>query len=763
MILLGAALFVGCEERVVSPADVAVIELAPGVLSIPVGRSSRFEANLFDAQGNLLSGRSVQWSLEDGGVAALADDGTVIGTGVGQTRVVASAEGRQGTAVLRVTSNTVAAVEVAPADAMVEFGASREFTVVVRATDGTTLTDREPTWATGSEAVATVSGDGMLTGVGLGATTVVADVDGVSGEAHVAVVAPTLESLRVEPATLSVQVGQQQRVRAVGVKPDGSEVVGLPVAWRSVNPDVGTVDEDGLVTATGEGETRIEAGFGGVVGSAVLTATPVPAASIDVEPDAPTLLVRDTLRLSATVRGADGAVLDRAPAWSSSAAGTATVDDGGLVMGVDPGSAWIVAHLDGVRDSARVTVELRPVARVVVQPSEPTLRVGETVQLTARVLADDGTVYNRDVAWSSADPDVATVDATGVVTAGRAGSATIRARVDGVTGTAVVHVDPPPIVSLDVRPSSLELAPGETASLSAVGITAGGAEVSPGAVSWSSGNDAVASVSGTGGATVTAVAQGTTQITATAQGVSGSATVEVGPPPIVSLRVEPSSLQLRSGQQRTLSAIGTTAGGDEVTDLDVSWRSSNILVAPVNGNGRVSAILPGTATITAEAQGVEGKATVAVSALKGASSIEILGGGFSLAVGEARTVSARLREADGDIYSGSVSWTSTQGGVATVSSNGLVRAIAPGNTYVVAYHEQLRDSVQVTVSASLTASIAPHATLPAAELAAAAQRPDRPSIDRPNASSGGSPSSGTWARIRSSGPMTTRRMRSGNR
>lgn len=743
-----------------SPADVAVIELAPEVLSIPVGRSSRFEANLFDAQGNLLSGRSVQWSLEDGSVAALADDGTVIGTDIGQTRVIASAEGRQGTATLRVTSNTVATVEVVPADAAVEFGASREFSVVVRATDGTTLTDREPTWATGSEAIATVSEDGVVTGVGLGETTVVAEVDGVTGEAQVAIVAPALASLRVEPAALSVQVGQQQRVRAVGVKPDGSDVVGLPVAWRSANPDIGTVDAEGLVTATGEGETRIEAAFGGLVGSATLTATPIPAASIDVEPDAPTLLVRDTLRLSATVRGADGAVLDRVPAWSSSAPGSATVDAGGLVTGVDPGTAWIVAQLDGVRDSARVTVELRPVATVVVQPSESNIRVDETIQLSARVLADDGTVYHRDVAWSSADPDIATIDATGVVTGERTGTATIRARVDGVTGTAVVHVDPPPIVSLDVRPSSLELEPGETATLAAVGITAGGEEVSPGAVSWSSGDGAVATVSGAG--TVTAVAQGTTRVTASAQGVSGSATVEVGPPPIVSLRVEPPSVQLLSGQQRTLTAIGTTAGGDEVTDLDVDWRSSNILVAPVNGNGRVSAILPGTATITAEAQGVEGTATVSVSALTGATRIDIVGGGFSLAVGETRVVSARLRDADGDNFSGSISWTSTNGGVASVSSNGLVRAIAPGSEYIVANHEQLRDSVQVTVTASLTASATGSAAMPAADVALAAQRPGVP-IERPNASSGGSPSIGTWSRIRSSGPMTTSRIRSGNR
>ena len=616
--LAAAVLFLGCEERVVAPADVARVELDPEVLTLRVGGTSRFQASIFDGQGNALRGRDVAWSIEDGSVGAVAEDGTVIGTAIGQTRVIARSGGQQGTATLRVTSNTVASVEVVPAEAAVEFGSTRAFDVVVRATDGTTIPDREATWSTQASSVATVDADGTVTGVGIGATTISANVDGVVGEATVAIVAPTLTGLSVQPSAVALQVGQQRQLTAVGRKDDGTDVPGLPVAWRSLDPDVATVDEAGLVTAVGKGEARIEAGFGRFVGAATVTVSPIPAAGIDVQPDAPAILVNDTLRLTATVRAADGTVLDRTPNWSSTEPSVASVSSTGLVRGLASGFSYVVAELDGARDSALVRVALRPIAAVVVLPSEITLSVGGTGQLTAQVISDDGTQQTREITWSSANPNIATVDGSGVVTARAAGVAVIRATAGGVTGTAVVNVDPPPITSIDVRPSTVELEIGGSASLTAVGIA---------------------------------------------------------------------------------------ENGTEVTGLGVSWRSSNTAVATVNSSGTVSAVAAGTAQIIASAQGVEGSATVTVRGPAGATSISIEGGNFSLATGASRQLSAVLREADGDVFSGSISWSTKSAAIATVSSSGLVRAVAPGETYIVATHQQLRDSVRVTVTASPIVSL----------------------------------------------------------
>jgi DNA/RNA endonuclease G (NUC1) len=91
---------------------------------------------------------------------------------------------------------------------------------------------------------------------------------------------------------------------------------------------------------------------------------------------------------------------------------------------------------------------------------------------------------------------------------------------------------PPPAVvaTVEITPTNAELAPGATLSLSATARDAANGVIAGAALTWSSGNAAVASVSVNG--TVTAVAEGTTSITATAaSGASASAIITVVTPP----------------------------------------------------------------------------------------------------------------------------------------------------------------------------------------------------------------------------------------
>lgn len=784
--LRGLAVFVlalasGCQERVVSPADVANVQLEPEILTLRVGESSQFQANLFDGAGNALTGRDVAWSVENGDIATVAENGTVIATGIGETRVIARSGGQQGMASLRVTSNTVERVEVVPAEAAVEFGSSREFEVVVTATDGTDLPDRVPVWSTSSEGIATVNDAGMVTGVGLGTTTLLADVDGVVGEATVAIVAPSLEGLRIEPATATVQVRQQRQFVAVGLREGGGEVPRLPVAWRSLDPDIATIDANGLVTAVAEGRTTIEAAFGRFIASAELDVTPIPAASIDVQPDQPSILVNDTLRLTATVLAEDGSVLDRQPAWSSSDGSVASVSESGLVTGLDDGVTYVVAALDGARDSALVRVSPRPIARIDVLPDRATLTIGETLQFAAEVIADDGSLLDRTVTWATSDGNVASVSGTGLVTARAAGDVTISATAGDVTGTASIGVEPLPIVTIEIRPSSVQLEPGGTADLEAVGIRQNGEQVTGLNVTWRTANPAVATVSGSG--TVTAVAAGSTQVFAAAQGVEGSATVTVtdnrptsidigggnfslatgqtrqlsatlrnaggnevdgdiawstkqgsiasvtgaglvraeavgstwivashaslrdsvqvtvGPSPIVSIVVRPSSVELQPGQTADLTAAGRRANGQEVTGLAISWSSDGDAIATVNGSGRVTAHAAGTTTVRAGYGDLEGSASVTVVAPPSnePASIDIGGGDLTLEVGDERDLSATVRNAAGDPIDADVDWSSKNADVADVSGSGEVEAEGPGTTWIVASAGSARDSIQVTV------------------------------------------------------------------
>jgi uncharacterized protein YjdB len=269
-----------------------------------------------------------------------------------------------------------------------------------------------------------------------------------------------------------------------------------------------------------------------------LVPPPVPT-TVEVSPASVTLTaVGDTETFTAVVRAENGDQIPGATVtWSSSDESVATVA-AGLVTAAGPGEATITAKSGDASGDATVTVvtETDPVpAEVVVDPQEVTLtEVGETASLTATVLdADGGEIPGAEVAWSSSDEGVATVDEDGVVTAVGDGAATITATSGDASGGAVVTVEtesaPGPAVVVD--PAEVTLAEvGETATLPATVLDEAGEEIPDAEVVWSSSDEDVATVDEDG--VVTAVGEGEATITATyldgEQEVTGEAVVTVG-------------------------------------------------------------------------------------------------------------------------------------------------------------------------------------------------------------------------------------------
>lgn len=167
-----------------------------------------------------------------------------------------------------------------------------------------------------------------------------------------------------------------------------------------------------------------------------------PVATVQLDRDTVVLQRGDTVRLQATLRDSTGAELDRAVAWSSLTPATATVTQSGLVTAQPGGggSARIVASAEGKSDSATIRVP-GEVASVAIDVDTARIEEAAQQQLTATATDAEGLVITgRATIWSSSDPGVATVDALGLVTAIRPGTAQVRARVDGDTGRAAVIV-----------------------------------------------------------------------------------------------------------------------------------------------------------------------------------------------------------------------------------------------------------------------------------------------------------------------------------
>jgi len=253
-------------------------------------------------------------------------------------------------------------------------------------------------------------------------------------------------------------------------------------------------------------------------------------ARVDVSAPATAVDVGATMQLAATPRAADGRELaGRAVAWTSDNHAVATVTAAGMVAAHAAGTATITATSEG-RDG-RATLTVRPAAQdpevlwVQITPAGDLVQPqGSTRQLGFVARGANGVeVPGRAATWSSSNPAVVSVSATGMIEARAHGSAVVTATVDGKTGNATVLV-PTQIDRVEMSRAVLTLGVGATEQLRATARGYDGAVLERGFV-WTSSNSAVAAVDPDG--RVTGRGFGTAIITATAEGKSGSVRVDV--------------------------------------------------------------------------------------------------------------------------------------------------------------------------------------------------------------------------------------------
>jgi len=235
-----------------------------------------------------------------------------------------------------------------------------------------------------------------------------------------------------------------------------------------------------------------------------------------------------------------------------------------------------------------------PVTGILVSPSTLSTNVGTSSQLTVTVNPTDAT--NKAVNFSSSNPAVATVSATGLVTSVSVGTATITATsVSGSkTASCLVTVSNIGVVSVSLTPSTVTINKGETSQLTASILPT---NASNKALTYTSSNPAVATVSATG--LVNGIGQGTAAITVTTADGNKTATSGVTVTDIVvavsGVSLSPTSLGLNVGQTSQLTASVLPANAN---NKSVTYTSSNPAVLNVSASGLVTALANGTASVT---------------------------------------------------------------------------------------------------------------------------------------------------------------------
>lgn len=361
----------------------------------------------------------------------------------------------------------VASVGIDRTSVTLVVGAISQLSATMRSAAGAVLTGRAVSWTSSAAAVATVSIDGLVTGIAPGAATITATSEGQSASASITVTPVPVSTVSLSVSSASVQVGATTTITAQARSADGTLLTGRAATWSSSNVSVATVNA-GVVTGVSSGTATISVSVEGVNGTAQVTVVPVPVATLQLAPTSLTLVAGSTGTMVATARDASGATLGgRVITWSSSAPSVATVANG-VVTAIAPGSATITATSEGVAANAGVTVTPVPVASLIVTPTLDSLAVGAMRTLVATPRDAVGNVLSgRLLTWSSSAISIATVQ-NGVVTAVAPGTASIVVTSEGQSASATIVVR----AVASVEPRDMRIAPGLQQTCALVGSSA---------------------------------------------------------------------------------------------------------------------------------------------------------------------------------------------------------------------------------------------------------------------------------------------------
>jgi hypothetical protein len=545
---------------------------------------------------------------------------------------------------------------------------------------------------------------------------------------------PDLTEIVVTPASTTLPQGAtQQMVATARFSNNTTEDVTSRAQWESTMPAVATVGgKTGLVKAVAaSGSTVIRATFEGKQGSAGITAAAAAVREVQVTPSAPSVPKGLSLQFKATALFTDNRtpvdVTDDAT-WKSSAEAVATVNDSGNATTLSVGTSTISADFGGKSGSTVLTVNIAVLEDIQVNPSPAAMpRGGFTQQFTATgIFSDDSTAdLTTQVTWASSDTTVATISNVagnrGLATSVGAGSSNITARLNSLTSTpTVLTVNSDTLTGISVTPATTEIALGQSQLFKATGSFSGSSaprDISD-LVTWSSSNQAIATISNAAGSRGLAVSQsvgGPVTISAQRGDLSSgasSASLTVTAASLQSIEVSPMNAVVPNGFNRNFSATGTFSDGStgDVTNA-VTWVSSNSNVATISNaggsKGQARGGAPGQTTISARSGDVEGSTALQVidAAL---SSIRVAPATASIPLGTTQAFSATGVFAGGfemDITEQVDSWLSADDNIATVSnvagSRGVASAKAQGGPVAISAKKG-----SVSASASLTVTSA---------------------------------------------------------
>ncbi|MGQ4808229.1 hypothetical protein NKDENANG_01605 [Candidatus Entotheonellaceae bacterium PAL068K] len=686
----------------ITPGKLAHITVFPPEVALPAGDTLTFHAVGRDAYQNPVEIQP-SWRADTSiGEITAAAHFTALQAQTGQ--VIATAEGISGSAKVTVVSGALTLLEVTPDALELTAGESAQIIVVGYDAYGNPL-QAQPVWYV-TEGMGTVTPAGLFTAQIAGKGRVIAVVQHLAVVVDLIVVPGEVASLQIDPPSLQLTSGQQQRFMVQGFD-RGGNTVPIKAEW-AVRGDIGSIDADGVFTATVSGAGTVLAKVEALQGNAEVAVEPGAVTELRVGPESVSLVAGQTLALSSQAFDAAGNRVDTPSVWTVED-DMGTVSREGVLQARKAGTGAIVASIGEVQQRIPLQIQANALAAIALQPADVVMRAGETVTFSAAGYDAYGNPVPIEPIWSLQGM-IGAIDAKqGMFQATTVGSGTVVAVVGPIAGITAVQVETGAAARLQLDPRTVTLTAGDQLPLSLAVFDAYN-NVTTAETSWSM----TAALGPLTAGQFSAQRAGETEIVVQSGDLETRTVVRVQPGPVVRLQLTPRQLEIEAGASQSLRVVGLDAF-DNVREVDAEWSLSGEL-GTIDASGRLMATRQGKGSITARLGELSSQVDVTV----------VPGNVHRLVVtpGQAQVDATTVQafsvigfDAGGNRRPVTVNWALTQG-IGSLDAAGRLAAVRVGAGTVVAYSGNIINTAEVTVvpgSARLLFVTPQRSTIPAGE------------------------------------------------
>ncbi len=567
-------------------------------------------------------------------------------------------------------------------------------------------------WSVTNSAILEVSNTGLITALTAGTSAVTATYEGKSNEISVSVKA--LTDLVISPISEALIIASSQQLNVTGQYTDNSnENLNSVVTWESSDSSVASISDSGVLLAISEGTTSITASLEGV--SEILQIrVRQDFVSLSITEVTSALKISETFQLTATSTLANGSTQNSTSLadWSVADSQVLEVSDTGLVTALSAGTTSVTATFEGL--STQQNISVKALTALAISPTTVTLAIASSQQLNLSGIYSDNSneTLTNGITWQSSNPSIASISNTGVVLGISAGTVSITAGVGELSSNLNVTISAATLQSIVVSSPVTQITAGLTSSFSAKGIYSDGTEQDlSNQVVWSVSDSTIASIDSETGLLM-ALQTGSVSAIASKQGLTSSLSISVSAATLTGIAITPSELSLAKG---TIEPITVTATFSDNTKLDVGnqveWTNSNNEIASIESDpSTVSALMPGSTTLTASLSGQQAELSIDVTDAE-LVSLTLSPINTSIPLGQSQQYSAQGTFSDGTVQdlTSEVTWLSSNQDKAlisnTQSSPGLVDSVELGSTSLTAVLGSIQQNTMLTISNAVLSSI----------------------------------------------------------